>query len=356
MANIPGSVRVAGFIAPSDTEDLYPTHDSQYGKGGYREVADLEDRDAIPNERRKEGMAVWVISESKEYRLVGGITNSNWVANTGGSSYTHPATHPATMIEEDSAHRFVSDAEKVIWSGKQNAFSYTPENVTNKGALNGYAPLVNGKVPEENLPTTSSHEHTNKTTLDKITENEGLPRWNGADWPSNSESILTDELTISKNSNNQLTFACGVPNQNQQLGSDNFGNIVWEDKGTGFINQVSETNLTTGDDGINPPSNLNPKTVVINIPYQTEFRVFQINVLKVDSSSENVISTQIAFDAGDVSKFEADPLLIFDGTVKLKTSETVLQIEQGILSAAISWYKSVFNNVSDIALEKVEVI
>ena len=26
--------------------------------------------------------------------------------------YTHPATHPATMITEDATHRFVTDEEK----------------------------------------------------------------------------------------------------------------------------------------------------------------------------------------------------------------------------------------------------
>lgn len=32
--------------------------------------------------------------------------------------YTHPATHPATMIVEDSGHRFATDAEKNIWNAK----------------------------------------------------------------------------------------------------------------------------------------------------------------------------------------------------------------------------------------------
>jgi len=47
MAQIPGSVRVAGFIAPTDSNDTYPVTDSIYGKGGYREVADITARDAI---------------------------------------------------------------------------------------------------------------------------------------------------------------------------------------------------------------------------------------------------------------------------------------------------------------------
>ena len=33
-----------------------------------------------------------------------------------GQTYTHPATHPATMITEDTTHRFVTDAEKNTWN------------------------------------------------------------------------------------------------------------------------------------------------------------------------------------------------------------------------------------------------
>lgn len=37
--------------------------------------------------------------------------------------YTHPATHPATMITEDSTHRFTTDAEQTAWDAKEPAIS-----------------------------------------------------------------------------------------------------------------------------------------------------------------------------------------------------------------------------------------
>ncbi len=43
------------------------------------------------------------------------------------NKYVHPSTHPATMITEDSDHRFVSDAEKATWN--QDA------TTTTKGAV-----------------------------------------------------------------------------------------------------------------------------------------------------------------------------------------------------------------------------
>lgn len=38
------------------------------------------------------------------------------MSSQGG--YTHPATHPASMITQDTTHRFVSDTEKNTWNNK----------------------------------------------------------------------------------------------------------------------------------------------------------------------------------------------------------------------------------------------
>lgn len=39
----------------------------------------------------------------------------------GANNYVHPATHPASMITETTTERFVSDAEKLKWNGKQDS-------------------------------------------------------------------------------------------------------------------------------------------------------------------------------------------------------------------------------------------
>lgn len=48
------------------------------------------------------------------------------------NNYVHPATHPPEIIEQDANNRFVTDAEKSIWNGKQNDLGFTPENAANK--------------------------------------------------------------------------------------------------------------------------------------------------------------------------------------------------------------------------------
>jgi hypothetical protein len=86
MALIPGSVRVAGFIAPTDTTDTYAVTDETYNRGGYRTVTDLAARNAITADRRKEGMLVRLSTTGDTYVLIGGILDANWTLVSFGGS------------------------------------------------------------------------------------------------------------------------------------------------------------------------------------------------------------------------------------------------------------------------------
>lgn len=100
MAALSGTL-VASRIVPSDTLDTYATHDAEYGRDGHRSCATIAERDAITDQRRKEGMTVWVQSEQKEYRLIGGILNTNWQEVTGGSFNPSSLTEITTMLNTD---------------------------------------------------------------------------------------------------------------------------------------------------------------------------------------------------------------------------------------------------------------
>lgn len=47
------------------------------------------------------------------------------------AAYTHPTTHAPSIIAQDANNRFVSDAEKSAWNGKQAALGYVPANTVN---------------------------------------------------------------------------------------------------------------------------------------------------------------------------------------------------------------------------------
>lgn len=95
-------------------------------------------------------------------------------------SYTHPSTHAATMITEDTTHRFVTDTEKTTWNGKAStAVATTSVNglmsSTDKTKLDGIATGAN------NYTHPSSHAATmitEDTTHRFITDTERTS-WNG---------------------------------------------------------------------------------------------------------------------------------------------------------------------------------
>ena len=95
MATIPGTIPLGGTIAPTDSEDVYATHISNYGQGGVHHAADIAARDAITAGRRVEGMICTVADSDGAgtpavYQLVGGTANEDWrefaVGGGGGQS------------------------------------------------------------------------------------------------------------------------------------------------------------------------------------------------------------------------------------------------------------------------------
>lgn len=85
MASIPNSVALTGVIAPTDTADRYPVLDPLYGIDGLRSVANLAERDAIPTERRREGMLVYTRADGKYWKLGATLANSSWSEFSGGA-------------------------------------------------------------------------------------------------------------------------------------------------------------------------------------------------------------------------------------------------------------------------------
>ena len=59
--------QVAAIVVPFTDADKYATHDAEYGKGGFRSVSTIADRDAIPVERKTEGMIVRVTANGLNY-------------------------------------------------------------------------------------------------------------------------------------------------------------------------------------------------------------------------------------------------------------------------------------------------
>lgn len=155
MAAIPGSVRVAGFIAPTDSTDTFAVTDEIYNRGGYRSVLTIEDRNNITADRRKIGMLVYVIGNDEYYTLKTGILNTDWVKWSVASSGTTLSdlddvlivgpTQNSTLTYDLASGTWQSSrtgtgltnipARTVLYGNGTNLIGYTSESTVNGSFL-----------------------------------------------------------------------------------------------------------------------------------------------------------------------------------------------------------------------------
>jgi len=76
--------------------------------------------------------------------------------------YTHPSSHPASMITESTSRRFVSDSEKATWNGKANlespTFTGTPKTTANTSYTTGQLRNIRLYSESETIPALANGE------------------------------------------------------------------------------------------------------------------------------------------------------------------------------------------------------
>lgn len=87
--------QIGAPIVPTDTGDTFPTHNPQYGLGGYRSVDLLTDRYSIPANRLEEGMMVYVKEDQGTYQLLPGAT---YPTDSGDWQLLDVGTAPTLML------------------------------------------------------------------------------------------------------------------------------------------------------------------------------------------------------------------------------------------------------------------
>lgn len=117
--------RVPDRLVPRDTGDTYPTHDEQYGLGGFRSVASLAHRDAVPMERRKAGMEVKVLGDD-------GTGVSGRVFSLADNLETWI---PLTTAEEQAAFAATQDAIVLTTVGQRLDAQQTAQQVGDADVL-----------------------------------------------------------------------------------------------------------------------------------------------------------------------------------------------------------------------------
>jgi hypothetical protein len=122
MPSIDGTQIIAPVVPP-DTTSTHPSHVDEYGKGGYRAVANATDRDAIPAARRSVGMLVRLNDTGVGYVLGADLTT--WtvvplaITNLRGPLSARPAASAAnagfTYETTDVGARTVTRSDGSAW-------------------------------------------------------------------------------------------------------------------------------------------------------------------------------------------------------------------------------------------------
>lgn len=91
---------------------------------------------------------------------------------TGANNYTHPASHPPSIIVQDSGNRFVTDTEKATWNAKASTSVVTTSadglmSFADKTKLDGVATGANNYVhPANHPPSIITQDASNRFVTD----------------------------------------------------------------------------------------------------------------------------------------------------------------------------------------------
>lgn len=186
MARIPGSVPIAGFIGPTDEGDNYATQSEEWGRGGWRTVADITARNAIFPDRRKIGMVVRVLDAGtgteKFYTLSGGISDGNWVEQVfgGGASAAEDVTydHTASGLVAEDVQAAIDEVVETIGDISQPLLF--------KGAITLPADFPTAILVQIGwmyrvLANVQDSDVTKTHTMQSFLENDEIV-WNGTNW------------------------------------------------------------------------------------------------------------------------------------------------------------------------------
>lgn len=140
---------IISMIVPTNHADTYATHDSFYGKGGWREVNTLAERNEIPEERRRIGMVVYVRETFKAYLLKNSLSNAGWVPfNIDGEEYVTKEEFAEAMAEALENYPTKTEVQELLVRGGYATQSWVSDYIG--GRLTNYQRKTDNTLQTEN--------------------------------------------------------------------------------------------------------------------------------------------------------------------------------------------------------------
>ena len=207
---------VAAPVVPFTSEDKYATHDARYGKGGFRSVATIAERDAIPADRKTEGMVVRVQADKKHY-----VWESNawaeWLPKGNVTVDTALNVNSNNAVSNKATTTGINAATSVATAAQAKANAAIPKTdiVTDMNAAGG---ISNTKVPSTKavadaidtfgVETTDAINRVSEiATKANTTANNAIPKSKIA---AESDNIVSSDTTQVPSSKAISTLFTGV--------------------------------------------------------------------------------------------------------------------------------------------------
>jgi len=110
------------------------------------------------------------------------------------------------------------------------------------------------------------------------------------------------------------------------------------------VSVVQDTHLSVvnGDSG-EAVGSTNPKTFTRSFDVSMDFSVLPVTVLRLEPGAQDQTRTLCTFDAGDASRFVADPCVQFGGTLSPCTTYQVTMSDLGAVDGGGYAYKAVLD-------------
>lgn len=143
-------------IVPNDSEDTYPTHIDTYGKGGWVAVADMDERDAIPIDRRKVGMVVHVADSGNGQPQAYRLNSSNGFDVFDVAAAEASASAAAAADSASDAAGAAADAAQSEANAQTSEFNASQSSIAASNSQAGAAAQANIATVQAGLASSSA--------------------------------------------------------------------------------------------------------------------------------------------------------------------------------------------------------
>lgn len=259
----------------------------------------------------------------------------------GANKYTHPSSHAATMITQDSTHRFVTDTEKSAWNNKANAldiptkYSQLTDDIGYVKTVNYVTPDSNGNV---NMSGGTGITIAKSDTLKWDGETEGKVVVTLPDDPNYSYTLVSDAVPTIEQLQNGGSFIVtheGSEEEEVFTTSDIANKEKYIEGMWSCFYIIKEDNVTLEDSS----GLVFPKAGIYFLKVTENLNKQHVSKLTINNYNgfTNVV---IRFESGTVQSDD----MIYDGYVKV--SNAVPSEEDVLKGGSISHYNVVDNKIS----------